>query len=79
MLNSSVLIIGLFVAIFIVNLITMILVIGLVKKKKIKFSSNEKNVTAQNQTATIGVVFCRNCGKQYDSTEAACPSCNTPR
>ncbi|WP_068673679.1 zinc ribbon domain-containing protein [Oceanobacillus sp. Castelsardo] len=26
-----------------------------------------------------GVVFCRNCGNQYESTEKVCPGCRTPR
>lgn len=26
-----------------------------------------------------GNVFCRSCGAMYDSTQAACPMCHTPR
>lgn len=29
--------------------------------------------------ADSGVVFCRNCGTQYDSANSACPRCKTAR
>ena len=28
--------------------------------------------------AETGIVFCRNCGNQFDSTFPVCPSCKTP-
>ncbi|MEH7355235.1 hypothetical protein V7150_16895 [Neobacillus drentensis] len=30
-------------------------------------------------SAVSGVVFCRNCGNQYDSTHTVCSSYKTPR
>lgn len=79
MFEESLLTISLLVAILIVNLITMILVIVSLRKR----SSGQENKTAvqvaaakQTQTpAVTGIIFCRNCGNQYDSTLSGCPNC----
>jgi hypothetical protein len=34
---------------------------------------------SQGGAVSSGVVFCRNCGSQYDSNHPACPTCRTPR
>lgn len=83
MFEGSSLMILLMVSSLIINLITMIVVI--VSFKKNKQSSNQMVQTASVQaagpksSAVSGVVFCRNCGNQYDSTHSVCSSCKTPR
>ena len=44
------------------------------KPKTFEFPNilNKKNVV-------VGVVFCRNCGQEYDSTSFSCPNCKTHR
>lgn len=71
----------LIVACFIMNLITMILVIVSMKRNKLVSYIKEQNAAAQVAPAAeeAGVVFCRNCGNPYDSTIKVCPSCKTPR
>ncbi|MEH7251982.1 hypothetical protein V7111_07635 [Neobacillus niacini] len=75
------------IASLVVNLITMILVIvSLTKSGKKSTIQVEQQASAQvaasKQTkpaGVSGVVFCRNCGKQYDSSHSTCPSCQAPR
>lgn len=38
------------------------------KSKSFEYASNQ-----------IGVVFCKNCGTQFDGTTRVCPKCGTPR
>jgi membrane protease subunit (stomatin/prohibitin family) len=75
---------GLTIASLVVNLITMILVIvSLTKKRSIQVEQQASaQVAASRQTKpseVSGVVFCRNCGNQYDSSRNSCPSCQAPR
>jgi uncharacterized paraquat-inducible protein A len=72
------------IASLVVNLITMILVIViLTKKRSIQVEQQASaQVAASRQTKpseVSGVVFCRNCGNQYDSSRSSCPSCHAPR
>jgi predicted Zn-ribbon and HTH transcriptional regulator len=70
------------IASFVVNLITLVLVIVMLTKKKSSVVEASTQVAAskeQKQVKVSGVVFCRNCGKQYDSSQSACPSCHTQR
>jgi uncharacterized paraquat-inducible protein A len=72
------------IASLVVNLITMILVIvSLTMKRSIQVEQQASaQVAASRQTKpseVAGVVFCRNCGKQYDSKHSSCPSCQAPR
>jgi predicted Zn-ribbon and HTH transcriptional regulator len=70
------------IASFVVNLITMVLVIVMVTKKRSIQGEASTQVAAsreQKQVKVSGVVFCRNCGKQYDSSQSACPSCDAQR
>jgi hypothetical protein len=78
---------GLTIASLVVNLITMILVIViLMKNGKNKSIQVEQQASAQvaasrqtKPSEVSGVVFCRNCGNQYDSSRNSCPSCQAPR
>jgi predicted Zn-ribbon and HTH transcriptional regulator len=70
------------IASFVVNLVTLVLVIVLLTKKKSNVVEASTQVAAskeQKQVKVSGVVFCRNCGKQYDSSQSACPGCKVPR
>ena len=78
---------GLTIASLVVNLITMILVIvSLTKTGKNRSIQVEQQASAQvaasrqtKPSEVSGVVFCRNCGNQFDSSRSACPGCNVPR
>jgi predicted Zn-ribbon and HTH transcriptional regulator len=68
----------------VVNLITMILVIVMLTKKNSiqaeQRASEQVAVSKESKQAKVsGVVFCRNCGNQYDSSQSACPSCHAQR
>lgn len=72
------------IASLVVNLITMILVIvSLTRKRSIQVEQQASaQVAASKQTKpaeVAGVVFCRNCGNQFDSSRSSCPSCHAPR
>jgi hypothetical protein len=75
------------IASLVVNLITMILVIvSLLKIGKNKSVQVEQPASIQVASSkeqkpakVSGVVFCRNCGNQYDSSQSACPSCHAQR
>nr|WP_263324558.1 hypothetical protein [Neobacillus sp. Marseille-Q6967] len=79
MLEESQLIVPLLIAIFVVNLITMILVIVSMKKKsdgQVKKAAAQVAAASQTKVSAVtGIVFCRNCGNQYDSTLNKCPKC----
>ncbi|MDR1067556.1 MAG: hydrogenase maturation nickel metallochaperone HypA [Clostridiales bacterium] len=38
----------------------------------------QKKPSPSDVEVASGVVFCRNCGNQYDSSSAVCPNCKTP-
>jgi predicted Zn-ribbon and HTH transcriptional regulator len=62
-----------------VNLITLIVVI---KNKSSVIGKVEQKAgvkVAAAEQPVQGIVFCRSCGNQYDSTLAACPHCKTAR
>ena len=70
------------IASFVVNLVTLVLVIVMLKKKKSNVVEASTQVAAskeQKPAKVSGVVFCRNCGKQYDSSQSACPSCQAQK
>jgi uncharacterized paraquat-inducible protein A len=72
------------IASFVVNLITLVLVIVMLTKKKSnvveqKASTQVAASKEQKQVKVSGVVFCRNCGKQFESSQSACPGCHVPR
>ena len=78
--------IGILAAILIINLITLILVIKLMINSKAKHISKAHNLTVSNTnenqiqpSAVSGIVFCRNCGHQFDSKNTSCPNCHTER
>lgn len=80
MFEGSSLMMSLIIAILIINLITLVLVIVSINKNKSGSIPRDQNAPKQTKSsAQSGVVFCRNCGNQYDSTITACPNCKTPR
>jgi rubrerythrin len=69
-----------------VNLITLTVVLNFIRKSKqstmIKEQKDQSQVRTPKPNKSIGetgAVFCRNCGKQYESTQTTCPDCKTPR
>ncbi len=87
MFEESSLMLWLLIASLALNLITMVLVIMLVRRKDNRRSAQleqqtrgEMAITKQVKSPAVsGVVFCRNCGKQYDSSTPECPNCQTAR
>jgi NADH:ubiquinone oxidoreductase subunit K len=84
-MNNETLIIVLVSACLIVNLITLIVVI-LSRKTKLAVANVAEEAViqvaaAQSQAAppVKGIVFCRGCGNQFDSTLDVCPHCNRAR
>lgn len=94
--DTSLLVLIIAAAGLVVNIITLIVVIGVLKKIKKEavmldagqaaaveaLVQKEKPAGGQSKPAAAngaGVVFCRNCGSPFDSNNAACPQCNTPR
>ncbi|MFC4802214.1 hypothetical protein ACFPA1_23180 [Neobacillus sp. GCM10023253] len=95
--DTSLLVLIIAAAGLVVNIITLIVVVGVLKKFKkeavmldaghaavaVEASvQKEKQAGGQSKPAVAagaGVVFCRNCGSPFDSNNAACPQCNTPR
>lgn len=65
---------------FIIGLLNLILTISIFKRTKtVKAAANQPNKVPGTPAAGAGVVFCKNCGRQYNSAEPACPNCKTPR
>ncbi|MEO2076670.1 MAG: hypothetical protein ABGX20_14970 [Bacillus sp. (in: firmicutes)] len=87
MFENSSLVIVLLVASLLVNLVTLVLVIVLFRKNRVGAAAGtgtgagrkEDSGADQAAAAVSGIVFCRGCGNQYDSINAACPSCKTVR
>lgn len=85
MFGETSLVIVLLVASLLVNLITLVIVIVLFRTNGAEASRKEgrggsAQVEAAASTAPVsGIVFCRACGNQFDSTSLACPSCKTVR
>lgn len=91
MLDETSLAIILSAAGLVVSLITMVLVIVCLKKIGAQSAPVQSELKASVQAAATsepaatsglgvsGVVFCRNCGNQFETTNAVCPSCKTPR
>ncbi|MBS4212974.1 MULTISPECIES: hypothetical protein [Neobacillus] len=94
--DTSLLVLIIAAAGLVVNIITLIVVIGVLKRFKKEAAkldvgqaaaveaTVQKEMPAGGQSkpaaaAGAGVVFCRNCGSPFDSSNAACPQCNTPR
>ena len=65
-----------------INIVTMILVI---KKRSSAAGDSRRGVSVGEPVSPdkpvyeAGVVFCRNCGNQFESTEKVCPGCRIPR
>jgi hypothetical protein len=88
MISLSVLLLVLSTVSLIVSIVTMVFVIVLLNKFQ-KQSSREGGrlsgagqeifAKAAKPSSETGVVFCRTCGNQYDSTLKVCPNCKTPR
>lgn len=67
-------IVGIILAISLVNLIINILVLKKVKFNEFRF----KNQMGQNPSVE-GIVFCRKCNNRYAATLQKCPACGEPR
>lgn len=93
MLENSTLILGIVAVSLLINLITMILVIKSTKRNKtatVQGNTFEQSAAAEAMAsahstgevkppAQAGVIFCRKCGKPFDTTQTACPSCKAAR
>jgi hypothetical protein len=83
-MNQETLIVVLVSACLIVNLITLTVVFLSRKSLRATAAINEQNAKLQVAAALSkeqgqGIVFCRNCGNQFDSTLDVCPHCNRAR
>ena len=82
MFEETSLVFVLLVASLVVNLVTMIVVIVSFRRKQLGAAGQKEasgSAQAAAASAVTGIVFCRACGNQYDSTSPACPSCKTVR
>ncbi len=73
------------------NVVTLILVIGLIRRNNAgaQAGAGPLSTAAASNSGTSsgsdlggadsGVVFCRSCGSQFDSKLNACPACGTTR
>ena len=78
-----------FIAIFvcfgilaIMQIVTLILMIVFYKKSKNQAGNRQIFSNAQpvqSQVQSNGVVFCLNCGAQFDAAHKVCPRCGKPR
>lgn len=86
MIGNFEIITALLVLNIIVSVATLTMVIVLLTKKRTTNNNSVQPVKDSMVSQTIitqqshesGVVFCRNCGNQYDSSVAVCPHCKTP-
>lgn len=86
MIGNFEIITALLVLNIIVSVAILTTVIILLTKKRTTNSNNAQpakdSMVAQTiitqQSHESGVVFCRNCGNQYDSSVSVCPNCKTP-
>jgi hypothetical protein len=64
------------------NIITLGMMFSL-RKKLGRWTLEARHVSTSTEEAAtaieVGVVFCRNCGAQFDSTRPVCPHCETVR
>ena len=66
----------------ILQIATIILLCILFKKNKVSRQPQHafhNQYSNNNQPNNSGVVFCVNCGTQYDATLKVCPKCGKPR
>ena len=66
--------------ILVISIITLCFVICVFNIYKNKNSVMDITTAYKKQvnTSESGVVFCKNCGNQYDSMNTVCPHCKTP-
>lgn len=63
----------------IMNTVTLIVLLVSLKKRNAHEASSILSVSKPNKFAEgAGIVFCRNCGKQYDVSYSICPNCKMP-
>ncbi|MBY0099710.1 hypothetical protein [Mesobacillus maritimus] len=88
MVEESTLMLWLLIASVVLNLITMVFVIILFGRMRDLKRSLQQEPHAKGEGAAPkqaapstlgGIVFCRHCGTQHDSSEEVCPNCKTPR
>jgi hypothetical protein len=78
-MHHETLIIVLVSACLLVNLITLAVVILSHKSRRRAYEQDAKLQVAAALSPVQGIVFCRSCGSQFDSTLDVCPHCKTPR
>ena len=66
------------------SIASIALLIIVMKKMGNGFSGNPERYSSKPQNyghnnAQVGVVFCKNCGTQFDGATHVCPKCGTPR
>lgn len=63
----------------IMTTVTMIVLLVYIRRQKAHEADKYLSGSKPNKYAEgAGIVFCRNCGKQYDISSAICPNCKTP-
>lgn len=69
------------VLILLVNIAMLILLIIQMRRNGTSRSAPRRVKRGKSMTDTeqTGVIFCRECGVQFDSNLGACPSCKPPR
>jgi NADH:ubiquinone oxidoreductase subunit K len=80
-MHHEALIIVLVSACLLVNLITLaVVVVNLThNRRRADEQQYAKLQVAAARSSVHGIVFCRNCGNQFDSTLDVCPHCKTTR
>jgi rubrerythrin len=78
-MHHETLIIVLVSACLLVNLITLAVVILSHNRRRADEQDAKLQVAAALSPSAQGIVFCRNCGNQFDSTLDVCPHCKTTR
>ncbi|RHW42725.1 hypothetical protein D1B31_03835 [Neobacillus notoginsengisoli] len=77
-LEDPLLLLILIAASLVLNLITLVLVMILMKRTrgaKKEASQPSKTSGAAQKPIESGIIFCRSCGSQYDSAKPSCPRC----
>jgi hypothetical protein len=65
----------------IVNLVTLVVVFLFYKSMRaVTIVNNQVSASLSKEVPPVqGIVFCRNCGNQFDSILDVCPHCNRAR
>ncbi|NLN40719.1 MAG: hypothetical protein GX160_01775 [Clostridiales bacterium] len=62
------------------NFLVLIFILNRLKQRPIPKDNQSDNTNSNtDKRASKGIVFCRNCTRQYMSTETKCPYCGVER